>query len=483
MNALDKAFIRAYAKGMHAPGAATVLEQDESGSQRAAASQNRAALEVARLSPLVEVSAADGVWYRIEQPNSAPAMSPHSPHFIPQPRAGRIPADAVRAAVESNLSAAEMLDSFLGLYAMSGALSVEPNAPRVRIDAAHVVEEPAPRAASAVSLLTPAELQVFQEGAAASVIAEVWNIDRGHEAMPESLCQCWVASEMLISPVVIEQSWIAPAQPAAESKISTCVGQEIAAPPAPTCEATPTAEVKTLAAPSAACPTPLAETRPPRVIKPKPPEVFQAAWEVDHLNWPEECDKLARGDAFGPLAKMLLETSRRGVKVIAVTGTQRGEGRTTLALCLARRVAKEGVKTALLDADFERPHLGRRIGIDMENGWDDVLTDDQPLSEAAVSSLEDNLTVLPLGRRAAAFVSAHTVTALQRASEVFDVVLVDMGPVREDEAGEPPVEGPSAAAALVVFDRRTARDEDLSQALNRLHGAGIEALGIVETFA
>jgi Mrp family chromosome partitioning ATPase len=218
------------------------------------------------------------------------------------------------------------------------------------------------------------------------------------------------------------------------------------------------------------------------MTQPKAPKPFQAAWEVDRLSWPEECDKLARGDAFGPLAKTLVETSRRGVKVIAVTGTRRDEGRTTLALCLARRAAKEGVRVALIDADFERPHLGRRIGIDMENGWDDVLTDGQSLSEAAVSSLEDHLTVLPLGRRAAAFVSAHTVAALQRASEVFDLVLVDMGPVREEETGEPAVEGPSAAAALVVCDHRHADEVELSKTLDRLHASGIETLGIVETF-
>jgi Mrp family chromosome partitioning ATPase len=210
---------------------------------------------------------------------------------------------------------------------------------------------------------------------------------------------------------------------------------------------------------------------------------FQAAWEVDRLHWPEECDKLARGDAFGAVAKMLVETSRRGKKVIAVTGTHRGEGRTTLALCLARRTAKEGVRVALLDADFERPHLGRRIGIDMENGWDDVLTDGQPLAEAAVSSLEDHVTVLPLGRRAAACISAHTVAALQQAAAAFDVVLVDMGPVSEDESSDASVEAPSAAAALVACDRRHVSDESLAKALDRLEAVGIEALGVIETFA
>jgi Mrp family chromosome partitioning ATPase len=296
--------------------------------------------------------------------------------------------------------------------------------------------------------------------------------------------------------VVVEETWTAPAnkpsirepkpQPAPmASLIPQPAAPASATTSAPGRSAEPAASVKKQQEPPKVASKPAAtpSAAPATIIKPQPPKSFQAAWEVDRLNWPEECDKLARGDAFGPLARTLAETSRRGRKVVAITGTRRGEGRTTLALCLARRAAKEGLRVVLLDADFERPHLGRRIGIDMENGWDDVLTDGQPLSEAAVSSLEDQLTVLPLGRRAAAFVSAHTVTALQRASEAFDLVLVDMGPAPGDESSEPAVEGPSAAAALLVHDRRDVTEEEVSQALDRLHAAGIETLGIVETFA
>src|SRR5688572_30459613 len=141
MNALDKAFIRAYAKGQPGAGASAVIEQDEPrrAEHVAAASQNRAALEVARLAPLVEVSASDGVWYRIEQAPSAFAGSGAGPHFSPHDyRASRIPAEAVRAAVESNLSAAEMLDSFLGLQ--PGAVAAprsEQRGPAIRVDAPH----------------------------------------------------------------------------------------------------------------------------------------------------------------------------------------------------------------------------------------------------------------------------------------------------------------------------------------------------------
>ncbi len=573
MNALDKAFIKAYAKGVQGHTSAPACEPMEENLERsAAASQNRAAVEQSRLSPLVEVSAADGVWYRIEPVTAA--TEPATQHVASATqRSQRLMAERVQAA-QSNLSAVEMLDSLLGLdepclrtQRPSGDQE-QPRATYVRMDAsespANPGVSPSTRAVSTrAALLTQHELQAFVEGAEASVVTQRWDSGSVADVSPESLCQCWLAIERVAAPVVIEQSWaeiLPPAAPTAAIKQQPNTAAPViedsspmaasipathnavtvhAASPAENTESAPSASKVNCEAPAPSQPTespiaaapaaPVQDAPPaptvevakspakatearsapslrtvveapttietPKLYTPpataaeaeredSPPlTAFQAAWEVDRLNWPEECDRLARGDTFGPLAKMLIETSRGGKSVIAVTGARRGEGRSTLALCLARRAAKEGANVAVLDADFERPHLGRRIGIDMENGWDDVLTDGQPLAEAAVSSLEDRVTVFPLGRRAAAFVSAHTVTALQQLAQAFDLVLVDMGPVGEDEAADATVECQSAAAALVVCDRRHATEADLGTTLDRLHAAGIETLGVVETFA
>ena len=521
MNALDKAFIRAYSKGTDGAAATAVLEESEIGVERAAAaSQNRAAAEVSRLSPLVEVYAADGVWYRIEQPR-AEAQSPPAPHATFSERRGISESHPALETLDARLqaetwetpspaalhaSAAEMLAPRSPAHSPWNPSPATPEAPSqtVRYDSPHTCEERTASQAPAAEILPASELNAFLEGAEASVVTQGWDVCIGFDAVPEALCQCCIAGEELAAPLVIEQGWME-LRPAAPETAA-----EVAAPPTPEAK-TPEAKV----APTESLPETRSEARseaaisarppvaqqtktlasPPETPSAKPasfaakpapapaPKTFHPAWEVDRLTWPEACDRLARGDAFGPLAKTVMESARRGKKVIAITGLGRGEGRTTLALCLARRVAKEGINVALLDADFERPHLGRRVGIDMENGWDDVLTDGQPLAEAAVSSLEDNLTILPLGHRAAALVSAHTAAALQQASAAFDVVLVDMGPVNDEETADPAGDGASPVAALVVADCRIATDESTSKAIERLHAAGIETLGVVETFA
>ncbi len=604
MNALDKAFIKAYARGVHGGAVASPPELNEQSA--AAASQNRAAVEIGQLSPLVEVSAADGVWYRIEQPAVAERSVP-APHAA---FSGTHGARVRNETTPASPSAVDMLDSLLGLGGFEPTSdSEEPQTALFRIDAPRqsaerrTVRQPQPPApAPREQRLEPHELEAFLQGAASSVTAQWWTDGNAHGSTPDSLCQCCLATGHLVTPLVIEQTWFetpttqvgktseharlaerpedkptdaAPTPPTgipstnsdARSDVSTNTGSaapsateasprqvslpveplsanqagspkadespRVDNPPAsevvaktpavvkteafettedlpkvkdsrkieavsPKIEATYKVDASAKAAKSAlASATPKSATastpkEPPQKKTPASPSqpqspkaeppTFHAAWEVDRLNWPEECDRLSKDDAFGPLAQTLIDASRRGKKVIAITGLGRGEGRTTLTLCVARRIAQEGVCVAVLDADFERPHLGRRLGIDMENGWDDVLTDGQPLAEAAVSSLADQLTILPLGRRAAAFVSAHTVAALQQASQKFDLVLVDMGPVSDEDAHDASPEASSTAAAILVSDHRTVRDEQLSAALERLEAAGVETLGVVETF-
>ncbi len=65
--------------------------------------------------------------------------------------------------------------------------------------------------------------------------------------------------------------------------------------------------------------------------------VFNPIWEVDQLQWPEVCVKLmdARMDSLNHVTKHLSEACQEGLQVLAVTSPEGGEGRTTVACCLA----------------------------------------------------------------------------------------------------------------------------------------------------
>ena len=212
-------------------------------------------------------------------------------------------------------------------------------------------------------------------------------------------------------------------------------------------------------------------------------------WEVDRFTWPETCDKLLKDDQsyFSQAGTKLLAATRDGLKTLAITGSRRGEGRTTLALCLARAAAAAGIQVALVDADFARPQLAGRLGLEVAYGWQDAALGKIPLAEAAVKSVADKITALPLEQSAAgAALSLNDprVTAtLRAAAATFELVILDLGPLA---SGHQPLFPPGEAcpldATIIVRDMRYASIAESNAVGDRLFAAGVEAVGIAENF-
>lgn len=212
-------------------------------------------------------------------------------------------------------------------------------------------------------------------------------------------------------------------------------------------------------------------------------------WEVDRFHWPKTCEKLlgTEGSYFAHAGEKLLAAVRDGLRVLAITGTRRGEGRTTLALCLARVAAQAGVQTAIMDADFARPQLASKIGLEIAHGWQDAALGKIPLSEAAVKSLADNVTALPLETSAVgarlSLADPRVTATIRAAAATFELLILDLGPVGPgDEIAFPAGERCPLDAAIVVRDLRFATLAESETIGHALSDAGIEAVGIAENF-
>jgi Mrp family chromosome partitioning ATPase len=226
---------------------------------------------------------------------------------------------------------------------------------------------------------------------------------------------------------------------------------------------------------------------PPAPTVPKRPYV--PLWEVDRFTWPALCDKLMHdpNGYFASASNKLLSVVRGGLKVLGITGSRRGEGRTTLALCLARAAAQAGIHVALVDADFARPQLANMLGLETAYGWQEAATGKIPLSEAAVKSLADRLTVLPLevstSTSKLSLADPRVTATLRATAATFELVIVDLGPLgTSNEPLFPPGENCPLDAAVVVRDVRYALVNESRAAGDRLYDAGIEAVGIAENF-
>jgi Mrp family chromosome partitioning ATPase len=215
---------------------------------------------------------------------------------------------------------------------------------------------------------------------------------------------------------------------------------------------------------------------------------FAPDWEVDRLAWPTVCERLLETEDryFRSVGQRLKEATQDSHHVVMITGARRGEGRTTLALCLARCAAQAGVSVAVVDADLENPQLGNQLGMETPCSWLEVVAGKSPLNEAAVSSLEDGLTLFPLtgAEDLEAEAGESQLTGVLRTiASHFPLVIIDTGPLGSDERHpfasdeDCPID-----TAIVVRDLRNTTEKKAIATAELLQRSGVPAVGIAENF-
>jgi Mrp family chromosome partitioning ATPase len=223
--------------------------------------------------------------------------------------------------------------------------------------------------------------------------------------------------------------------------------------------------------------------------EPAPPlesqDRLHPAFEVERFDWPATVGSLLESNP--ELTALMHDLLPTGQGTLVVSGCRRGEGRTSVALMLARHLAVGGLRVALVDADVQRPQIASRLGVAVEAGWEECLTGQLPAIEAAIESLTDHLTILPLRRPVPASVLNDKGDCLKALVDhwraAFDVVLIDAAPLGEaDEASHESLLGARVDAAVVVRDVRHCRLEQTHAVGRKLVQLGVCRWAIVENF-
>jgi polysaccharide biosynthesis transport protein len=123
----------------------------------------------------------------------------------------------------------------------------------------------------------------------------------------------------------------------------------------------------------------------------------------------------------------------RPPKVIQVTSSRPGEGKTTVALSLAISAGYSNLRVALIDGDLRHPSCSRFFRLEKEKGLVDVLTGAAPVNEVMRHHKELNLWILPAGSKSLnppdVLSSERMKTLIAQMKEKFDYVVVDTPPV------------------------------------------------------
>lgn len=192
-------------------------------------------------------------------------------------------------------------------------------------------------------------------------------------------------------------------------------------------------------------------------------------------------------EAYRTLATSLRFSSLgKEKRVILVTSSSGGEGKTTVTANLAAVLAESGLRVVVVSADLRRPMLGSVLHVnDTEKGLTSAMLGDDDLSSCFVSvplPSGRSLLVLPAGplphEPAVLLGSDMFGTVLDRIKRAgADFILVDCAPVL-------PVSDPLAASrhvdgVIVMALHNKTRQQSLAETLERLDQVDAEVIGVV----
>ncbi|MDR1492436.1 MAG: hypothetical protein LBT05_06930 [Planctomycetaceae bacterium] len=206
----------------------------------------------------------------------------------------------------------------------------------------------------------------------------------------------------------------------------------------------------------------------------------------------EQCDLLA---------EYIRDKVYRGRRLLAFCGIRRQVGCSTMALVAAKTMTRYGLKTALIDANFDYPYLeafcSQKQSVEkaseLESCWIDVLQGKNDWESLGFSPKNnDLLTIFPLRENVLASWTEYQPEFLQQSAnkliatlhEHFDLILLDCGafePLCEEITwGELELLQPDGV--ILVRNPNQTSTEDIEPFYNEMTVGGIEEIGIAENF-
>ena len=216
---------------------------------------------------------------------------------------------------------------------------------------------------------------------------------------------------------------------------------------------------------------------------------IQPVWEVDEFLWPSATANLiaTQAEAFHEIGLHLQHAQSKGLRVLSVTSGERGVGRSTTAMCLAKTMSKLGMRVALFDGDYECPSLVDQLNIEAQSGWQQCLLENIPLDEVAIHAVEESITLFPLTDSiATSQIAVHSLRInklIKRISNAYDMVIIDANRLTQKQSqllgtGDEAV----LDAALLIVDAELSLRQRVDAAIDMVRQQGVESIGLVENF-
>ena len=184
-------------------------------------------------------------------------------------------------------------------------------------------------------------------------------------------------------------------------------------------------------------------------------------------------------NAFGILRINLSRLiKQKSLKTILVTSPTLGDGKTTIAVNLAKAFAEAGKKVVLLDADLYHPALHSRFGLEVQNGLSDILTKNLDWQDVALDV--DGISVITGGTPSLAtsvsLESEGMTRLLSHLQKAANVVIIDGPPLFIVDSQ---ILASKVGGILLVIRQGSTVIGSARAMLNQLHLLDVTVLGAV----
>ena len=168
-------------------------------------------------------------------------------------------------------------------------------------------------------------------------------------------------------------------------------------------------------------------------------------------------------------------------RVLVISSSVPGEGKTTTAISLAVVLAQSGQRVALVEGDLRRPRVTKYLDIVSGTGLTNVLAGAASLEDVLQPLGDGKLTVLGSGptppNPSEMLGSAHMRQLITELREINDFVVIDSSPLLPVTDGA--VLGALCDGVVLVIRHGTTKREQLRQSAQMLRSVDANLLGIV----
>ena len=186
-------------------------------------------------------------------------------------------------------------------------------------------------------------------------------------------------------------------------------------------------------------------------------------------------------EAYSAVVAALRFSTEAGMpKVLLLTSTRAGEGKSSSAVALAQNFARRGKRVLLIDSDLRKPAF-KTPSEDV--GLSKLLTTDDPVHDHILETQHENLWLLPSGpvppNPADLLSTGRVRKIIGEAAEAFEFVVID-GPPTLGLADAPLLAAAAGNVVFVIESGRT-RTRTAIETLNRLEATDTRILGVLLT--